>query len=202
LLTSCTPARRPLIRFGNDQFGAAAAVHLGRVDQRQAELDSGLKGGDFGGEPAAVFPHAPGPLAEHGQAVAGGKGECGDRTCHGGASWAAILAQAAAEKERLRPRGGAEPSGLRAEALDRWRRGQGGGEATISVRPNVPFGSSRRQRELGSAAMRRAHAVKPRRRGQKKRLHPKMEPYRIGPKPNPKVGRTSAGGGCTVRRWT
>ena len=62
-------------RLGDDLLGAAFAVHLGGVDQRDAEIEPELQRGDLGVERAALLAHAPGALAEHRHRAAGGKGQ-------------------------------------------------------------------------------------------------------------------------------
>ena len=60
-------------RFADHRLGAAFAVHLGGVDQRDAEVEPELERRDLGVELRALLAHAPGALAEHGHLAAGGK---------------------------------------------------------------------------------------------------------------------------------
>jgi hypothetical protein len=53
-----------LDRFADQRLGAAVAVHLGGVDQRQAEVDAAPEGGDLFGAPLRVVAQVPGALAQ------------------------------------------------------------------------------------------------------------------------------------------
>ena len=52
-------------RFADDPLRAAIGVHLGRVDQRHAEIDAEPERGNFGLPRASVLAHAPRALTEH-----------------------------------------------------------------------------------------------------------------------------------------
>src|SRR5207237_4096893 len=58
------PLAQPGAGLGNDLLGSTAAVHLGRVDQGQAEIDPELDRGRLVGGAAAVLAHMPGALAK------------------------------------------------------------------------------------------------------------------------------------------
>jgi len=51
--------------IADDLLGAAAPVHLCRVDERHPDLDAEAKRGKFAGAATAVFAHAPRTLTEH-----------------------------------------------------------------------------------------------------------------------------------------
>ncbi len=60
-------------RLGDNILRLAVAVHLGRVDQAHAKLDSQTQRCDFPGTRILPFAHAPVALSEHGDALAIGK---------------------------------------------------------------------------------------------------------------------------------
>ena len=73
LLTMKTSSRRPAMASATTRLGAAAGIHLRRVDQRHAEIDAELQRRDLIGVAALVLAHLPGALAERRHAVARGK---------------------------------------------------------------------------------------------------------------------------------
>ena len=52
-------------RLADDLLGTAVGIHLGRVDQRQAEVEPAAQGRELGAAAGLVLAHAPGALAEH-----------------------------------------------------------------------------------------------------------------------------------------
>jgi len=67
-----------LDRLGHDALGAAVAVHLGRVDVGQPELQAETKRSDLLSLRSAALTHVPGALPDDGYRHAGGPEEARD----------------------------------------------------------------------------------------------------------------------------
>ena len=65
------PVAPPGDRFAHHFLGAAFAVHLGGVDQADAQIEPQPERRDLGGALAALLSHVPGAHAEGGHALAG-----------------------------------------------------------------------------------------------------------------------------------
>src|SRR5215207_7884188 len=65
------PVAQTLNGLPDDLLGAALGVHLGRVDERQAELDAEPKGGDLSRALPGALAHGPGALSECGNRFSG-----------------------------------------------------------------------------------------------------------------------------------
>ncbi len=57
-------------RLANHLLRAAVGVHLGGVDQRHAQVQPQLQGGNLVRTPLLLFTHSPGALAERGNSLA------------------------------------------------------------------------------------------------------------------------------------